>query len=367
MFLANAQSIHTVRWVNKLSDFGHEVTLVTTRDNLPDDLLSPAISSKVNIEALPFEAGRGQGYFTNARACSRLFQKLGPDVVNAHYASGYGTLARMAKLQPLALSVWGSDVFSFPEKSILHRRLVISNLKYADLVLSTSAVMASRVRQLLREPEMRIPVTPFGVDLDRFPVKTDFSSREHSKSVGVIKSLKPHYGIQHLLEACWILKTDDKYSGAALNFHLNIYGDGVYREALRHLTTTLQISDAVTFHGAIPNSQVPLVLQGFDIFAMPSLEESFGVSVVEAMAAGLPVLTSDAQGLKEVVTHGVDGLQFRAGDSYELAAGLARLLASRDERQRLGAEARRTVERRYSFDVNVSSLLSELEELVSRQ
>ena len=96
LFLANAASIHTVRWVNAISERGHEVHLVYKFDDVPK---ANTISEKVILHRLKYSGTKG--YFFNAMQLKKLSHNIKPDVANAHYASGYGTLARLAKLKPL--------------------------------------------------------------------------------------------------------------------------------------------------------------------------------------------------------------------------------------------------------------------------
>src|SRR5690606_35214533 len=116
------------------------------------------------------------------------------DLVNAHYASGYGTTARFAGFAPTLLSVWGSDVFDFPMKSPLHRWWMRGNLMAATRVASTSHAMAAQTRRIA--PELGdIAVTAFGVETDRFaPPSPTVRRPEAAIVVGTVKTLKPVYG-----------------------------------------------------------------------------------------------------------------------------------------------------------------------------
>ena len=115
LMLAAGSSIHTARWVNGLVEAGLSVTQPTQH------AVSHPLDDAVDVIELP---NRGNpGYFLSAPKLRRLAEKLRPDLLNAHFASGYGTTARFMHRHPYVLSVWGSDVFSFPERSALHRKL----------------------------------------------------------------------------------------------------------------------------------------------------------------------------------------------------------------------------------------------------
>src|SRR5690606_15261898 len=109
------------------------------------------------------------GYWLNAPFVRRALRKLNPDIVNVHYASGYGTLGRLARFKPTLLSVWGSDVYVFPYRGWINRNLLIRNLRSATRIASTSEVMARKLRAICPTVD-DVFITPFGVEVDRFNV-----------------------------------------------------------------------------------------------------------------------------------------------------------------------------------------------------
>src|SRR5690554_5778204 len=108
LLLSGGSSIHTVRWANGLAKEGVEIHLVTQQA-----LIEP-VGSGVTLTKLP--NFRSAGYFLMGRWVRQLAKKWNCDVLNAHYASGYGTAARFSRVRPYLLSVWGSDVYDFPQR-----------------------------------------------------------------------------------------------------------------------------------------------------------------------------------------------------------------------------------------------------------
>ncbi|WP_303863974.1 glycosyltransferase [Alkalibaculum bacchi] len=353
LFLANAASIHTVRWVNALSERGNEVHLVYKFDDEPKENI---ISEKVLQYRLKYSGTKG--YFLNAKQLRNVFNSIKPDVVNAHYASGYGLLARTARVKSLVLSVWGSDVYDFPYQSRLKMRIIIDNLRYANKIASTSESMAQQVRVLLRDNNKEIFITPFGVDLLRFR-KTD-KKQSDNIVIGNIKSLQEVYGIEYLVQAIAILKQRFEHSGhldISKKVRVLIYGDGVLRNELELLTNKLNLHDSITFMGSIPNSEVPSALGKMDIFCATSNQESFGVSLVEAMAIGLPVVATDVSGFKEVVEDGKTGIIVKRKNPQAIAEALETLIFNSELRQKYGQNGRTKVEKLYNWEDNVNKML----------
>jgi glycosyltransferase involved in cell wall biosynthesis len=304
---------------------------------------------------LPF---RGRlGYFANAPAFRRLVTAVRPDLVNAHYASGYGTTAALARFRPTLLSVWGSDVYDFPFASPAAGRLLRWNLRRADHLASTSHAMAAQVRRLVG-PEAPVAVTPFGVDTQRFRPIAGLRD-VGTITIGTIRTLAPTYGIDVLVRAFARLHADDatRESGVASRLRLAIAGEGPDRETLELLVDQLAIREVTRFTGRMPHDEVPAFLNGLDVFVAASRQESFGVAVVEASGCGLPVVVSDAGGLPEVVVDGETGLVVSRDNVDALTAALRRLVLDPALRARLGAAGRSFVEHEYEWGACVDRMI----------
>lgn len=354
LLISNAFSTHTVRWVNALTQRGHEVHLAHIAGHEPEP---HQVDPHVQIHRLPIPGPAG--YYLNAGWLRRLVWTLRPDLSHVHYASGYGTLARLAGI-PYVLSVWGSDVYEFPYRSGLNLRILQRNLQRASALTSTSECMARQVRKLLADPTALVTVIPFGVELARFdPDSVRGRVASGSFLIGNVKTLAEPYGIDVLIRAAGLLR--ERLPDLA--FEVWVYGQGPLRPDLERLVTELKLDKVVRLAGPIPHDEVPHALAQFDIFCATSLRESFGVAVAEAMAMRRPVVVSDTEGFVEVV--GDAGLTVPCSDALETANALARLATDPDLRESLGKAGRRRVETRYDWDVNVGSMI-EFYEQVSR-
>ena len=356
LLLGAGSAIHTQRWANGLVAAGVDVVCVSQHDFLPG-----AWDARVVRERLPF---RGPvGYFLNGRAVARLFGRHGCELLNAHYATGYGISATASGVRPRLVSVWGSDVYDFPRASPLHRALLRRVLASADAVASTSRAMAAQVERVLGGAHrLRVPVavTPFGVDTARFAPPEDdaaaaFPAAARPPVVGTVKVLAPKYGIDTLIRAFALLAPGT--TGEAPR--LRLVGDGPQRAELEMLAQRLGVADRVAFTGAVAHADVPAALRGFDIFVAASRldSESFGVAVIEASACALPVVVTRVGGLPEVVRDGETGLIVERDDPAALAAALQRLLGDAALRRRLGAAGRAWVQREYEWTHSVRQMV----------
>lgn len=359
VLLSSAASIHTIRWANGLSEAGVHVHLISQQPLL--EPLHPGVKCY-------FFPHRGvPGYFTMVSGVRKLLRQLQPDLVNAHYASGYGTTARLVNYRPWLLSVWGSDVYDFPYKSPLHRWVVTRNLRAADAVASTSHCMAAQTRSLV--PELGdIAITPFGVDMPVFTeaAKVAIGTARQGLTIGTVKSLKPVYGIDTLIRAFALLRQSLQANAPATAqlLRLRIVGGGPQQAELVQLAKTLGVSQVTDFVGEVPHTQVPHELAALDIYVALSRSESFGVAAIEAGAVCLPVVVSDAGGLPEVVLHDQTGLVVPKDDPAAAAAVLLRLVQDPALCQRLGAAGQQHVANNYAWPACVQTMIGVYERTI---
>lgn len=145
-----------------------------------------------------------------------------------------------------------------------------------------------------------------------------------------------------------------------LPIRLAIVGDGYERAGLESMARQLGISHITHFAGRLPHDTIFGAIKGFDIAAVPSREEGFGLSALEAIAAGVPVVASRVGALQEVVQDGITGLLCQVGDPQRLADALIRLVADVPMRQRMGAAGIVHATQHYdtpSFRADISKLL----------
>lgn len=349
MIIGNGKSVHIIRWVNSLCK-NNQVFLLTTSDQKPD---KDSISSKIQVYNMPFKAPLG--YYLNIFSVRRIINKIQPDIINAHYASGYGTLARIANIKPLVLSVWGSDVYTFPYKSTRHYKLVKKNLDCANIIASTSNCMETQIRKICSN-DKKIEITPFGTDIALFKMKSNNKS-SHFK-FGTVKTLSKNYGIDLLIEsyAIFIEKLNEK--GIKNNTSYDIYGEGPEFENLSNLIKMKGLDKYIKLKGYIKHEKLPQILAEFDVFLLGSEYESFGVAAVEAMSVGVPVIASNAEGFKEVVENNKTGFIIEKRLPSLFAEKMLELYLKNELRMNFSVNARIRVEKYYNWDDNVKTMIN---------
>jgi glycosyltransferase involved in cell wall biosynthesis len=359
LLLGPESSIHLKRWITALCEKGFEVQVATLHEDKNWQRPNSAV-----IHVLPFPSPLGYGL--NIFRLKKLLKDFKPDILHAHYASGYGTLGRLAGYKNFIISVWGKDVYEFPFTSFLHMKLICKNLENAKWICSTSKVMASQTLRLANVRE-KISVVPFGVDTQVFSRKSEPVNLSLVR-IGIVKTLEPKYGIDALIRAFAQVLNTLKNKNSGIEIELHIYGKGYQQALLEALSQSLGVKEKVFFHGFIQHEKVPQALQELEIFAAPSREdsESFGVAVIEASSCGLPVVVTNVGGLPEVVKNDLTGIIVEKDNIEQLAQALQKLVENPDLRSKMGTNGRAWVEQNYEWHMNVAQMLHIYSQLTSR-
>lgn len=220
-----------------------------------------------------------------------------------------------------------------------------------------SAVGTHLKKQLLERTRVqsgRILTSFMGIDLDSFAaLGSDRKPRRGALHLVTVARLNPMKGHIHALRA--IRRALD----AGLELHYTIAGDGPHENALRASVKELDLDRHVTFTGTLAETDVLGLLSKADAFILPSvgLGEAWPVSVMEAMAAGLPVIASRIGATPEMITSGVDGLLVGQGDESAILDAVSRLADDPGFRESVGRHARRTAAQRFGVTTSAGALL----------
>jgi glycosyltransferase involved in cell wall biosynthesis len=256
-------------------------------------------------------------------------------------------LGSLCGFKPFFLSFWGSDIFSFPRKGFLNKAIILYNLRKADKIFSSSQVMA---KEILNYTRKQVLVIPFGIDIDQF--KNLEASLGDETVIGIAKALEKEYGIEFLIKAFKFLKEWHPH----VKMKLIIAGEGSKRKELENLVQSLNLSAFIFFAGHVPHAAMPAFYNKITIAVFPSLQESFGVSAIEASACERPVVVSDVGGLPEVIENGVSGLVVPAKDINALAEAIAYLIENKEVAKEIGRRGRMRVMTYYNWDDNVNQM-----------
>ena len=360
LLLSCADSIHTVRWANEFVQRQHEVLLVSNKDHV----LKDNIDKNVTIKYLKFSGTKA--YYLNAFQLHNIYKKYKPDIVSVHYASGYGTLARIARIKPCVLSVWGSDVYVFPKKNFVTKFLLKKNVKYAKVIASTSKVMLSELSKIVNITKKKCVITPFGIDTSFFkPSGLKYPIADNKFVFGSVKKLTYLYGIDYLIRAFKIVHDRWLAERNGLEPFLFLCGNGENIEDFKKLALDYDLGECVCIRDYVEHNLVPSILRSIDVFCLSSLSESFGVSALEAMSCAKPVIATDADGFLEIIRDESLGIIVPKKDTEAMAEKMWYLYTHPDERKKIGKNAREYAVNNFEWKKSASSLLDAFEELLT--
>ncbi|WP_205696663.1 glycosyltransferase [Conexibacter sp. SYSU D00693] len=267
-----------------------------------------------------------------------LRRRFAFDLVHAHNAVPTADAVLKARIRaPLVVSVHGGDVLFTARQHPEWTAVVEDAYRRADLVLANSEGTERLVRA---HGARRARVVHLGTDV---PARTRPAS--DPPTIATVSHLIARKRHADVLRALWVLRERHP------RVRYLVVGDGPERSNLERLARDLGLAERVEFTGQLDHRAALERTRDATVFAMPSVDEAFGVAYVEAMAAGVPALGALGEPGPAEIAHAGDGIVLAPpGDPERLAGELDRLLSDRGLRARLGASARATVERSFTWD-----------------
>jgi glycosyltransferase involved in cell wall biosynthesis len=342
LLVSDAASVHTQRWATSLRDLGDEVHVASFR---------PAEIAGVKVHLLPtFGIGRA-GYLLAVPVLRRLAALLRPGVVHAHYLTSYGFVAAAARLRPLVVTAWGSDVLLSPQESAVARRLAGYALRHADEVTTVAAHMNPGVVSM-GAPASKITVLPFGVDTTLF--KPPAVPRPAPPPLRVLstRNFQPLYSVHTLVEAVRQLHA----SGTALQ--LDLVGAGPLHQPLQAQVVAAGLQELTHFHGHVDHPTLAALLGRAHVYVSTAVSDGSSVSLNEAMACGCFPVVADIAANARWIEPGTNGLMFKTGDASALAACIARAATHAPLREAAALANRATVEQHANWQHTVQCMRS---------
>jgi glycosyltransferase involved in cell wall biosynthesis len=335
----------------------HYLRLERRAHQLEDRALPP------EVKIVPWKGGHSTAKLKDAprllRSLREVLRNVQPDVLHAGPIQTVGLLAALSGFRPIVTMSWGSDLLRDAERNRLYRWIT----KY---VLNRSSVLigdCSAVRQKAKDfgvPEERIVTFPWGVDLQQFSPGKDGSLRARAgwEDAFVLlhtRSWEPVYGIDILVRA-FIAAAQEN---AALRIFL--LGGGSLTGKVFTMFERAGMLDRVSFSGQVSYKDLPGYYRAADLYVSASHSDGSSVSLMEALASGLPALVSDIPGNREWVVPGEHGWWFPDGDADALAQGILQAVDQRERLSVIGRAARNLAEQRANWNENFQHLLKAYE------
>lgn len=304
--------IATYNIAEQLAKRGHEVHVITSLD---EGLPKASYEKGFHIHRLPRIGIRFMGGLIFWADIIRELRKIKPDIVHAQsFTCGMPALLSNKLLRiPYVIYGRGSDVYLPSWLTKLTSKIIQKNA-------SASIALTEHMKGVMQTGFKKdVIVIPNGINPAE-GVVGESVGRKHSKRILFVGRLHPVKGTRYLLGAMSIVRRDMPEA------KLVLVGDGGEREHLENLTDDLKIRECVEFIGRVPHENVQNYMNQSDVFVLPSLSEGFPVTILEAMACGLPVVATRVGGIPDIVEDGINGYLVDAMDQEMIAEALLKLL-----------------------------------------
>lgn len=274
LFCADAQSVHTQRWVAAMVQRGWRCTVLSRQFQRIEG---------AEVHALHTPDGNWP-WFSALPTVRRLAARLAPDLVHGHYITSYGLWAAACGRRPLVLTGWGSDILVSPRRSRAVRWLTGWILRRADLITADSQDMLDEIARY--RPRAPLHQVYWGADTEKF---RPYPSTDPVFRIVSLRAWEPNYNIDVILDATARLRAAEP--GAAIELHL--LGGGSLEPRLRSTAQALGLADVVHFHGRVDEDRLAQLVNRAHVSVSIPTSDATSVALLESMAAGLPVIVSD--------------------------------------------------------------------------
>jgi glycosyltransferase involved in cell wall biosynthesis len=291
----------------------------------------------------------------------RILRAVAPDVVHAGPIQTCAYIAALAGAAPLVSMSWGSDLLVDAYRSAWMRNLTRFALRRSDWLLGDCQAVRATAEEF-GFPPGRVTLFPWGVDLEQFYPSSPSSARAQewrdsippyadTFNVLSLRSWEPVYGVDTVLKG---------FAAAAAvepRLRLTLLSGGSLAPQIQRLLDQHGLRDRVTLGGQVPQRDLPRYYQQADLYLSASRSDGSSISLLEALACGVPALVSDIPGNREWIQPGEQGWLFPVGDSAALAEGLLRVVNQPDTLARMRTAARRLAEERADWSKNAPMLI----------
>ena len=284
-----------------------------------------------------------------------VIQRVKPHIIHAGPVQTAAWLVAQTRFHPVVTMSWGSDLLVDAESSPQMRRLTEFTLQATDVLVGDCDAVRQKAVSL-GFPAERIVTFPWGIDLDHFspgedlPEVRERAGWQENFVVLHTRSWETVYGADVLARGFARAATKNP------DLRLFLLGNGSLAAEMRRIL--MPVMHQVQFVGQVRQEKLPEYYRSADLYVSASHSDGSSVSLMEALASGLPALVSDIPGNREWIIEDLQGWLFPDGDADALARGILQAASQREGLNRMGEQARILAEARADWSKNFPKLLS---------
>jgi len=364
IYFSKSYTPHDYRFLSSLSKTEHEVFYLKLEANKRQTEDRPVPE---NIQQILWTGGQGEFRWRDIPRLTldlrRLTQQIKPDLIHAGPIQTCTFIAALSGFRPILVMSWGYDLVMDADKSAWMRWITRYTLKHSAFFVSDANVSRDKAIAFGMNPEKAV-IFPWGTDIEYFvPKKQEKGkkTRTNRKQTTLFcsRTWESIYGVDVLARAFV------KVASINPDVNLILLGGGSQGAKIRQILTNGGVMERVHFGGHVTQADLPRWYHMADLYISPSHVDGSSVTLLEALASGLPCLVSDIAGNMEWIEDGVNGWLFRDGDVDDLVEKILSAIKNRKSFTKIGDAARKTAEQKADWKKNFGKLLDVYEKVAS--
>ncbi len=363
---------HDYRFLSSLSKTEHDIFFLQLEATLRQTEDRPVPK---NIQQIPWAGGQREFRWSELPRLTfdlrRIIKEIEPDLIHAGPIQTCAFIAALTGFRPILAMSWGYDLVMDADKSAWMRWVTSYTLHRSAYFTSDANVSREKAVAFRMNPEKTV-IFPWGTDIEHFVPKGAEGGKKKAKPATHKSKIQNRKSITLFCSRTWesiygvdvLARAFVKVVSLNPDVNLILLGGGSQGARIRQILMNGGALDRVHFGGQIGQKDLPRWYHMADIYISPSHVDGSSVSLMEALACGLPCLVSDIPGNKEWIEDGVNGWLFRDGDADDLAEKILHAIKNRRSFKKIGEAARKTAEQKADWKKNFGKLLEAYERTV---
>ncbi len=360
LYFSGDYTTHDYRFLSKLADSKHEVFYLRLENSniLYEQRALPQVIHSVDWQG-------GEGLLSSVDSWSEILSKfesvlseIQPDLIHAGPVQTCGYLTATVDFHPFILASWGSDILVYGERNEKLSQITNYTLERSDMLLCDCKAVRNKVQQLTSYMDDRIVQFPWGVDLNQFkqmPGSVEFRKRlgwENDFIILSTRSWEKIYGIDVVLQSF-----RQAYFRNS-NLRLLLLGEGSQAGKIKKYINQHNLNEVISCPGMVPEELLPEYFSAADLYLSCSHSDGTSISLLQALATGLPVVATDIPGNREWLQPDRNGWLAHSNE-WKSFANLIHHCSQLNpiERNQIGKINRKLAIERANWDVNFNQLL----------
>ena len=351
LYFSNDYGPHDHRYLSTIRDGGHEAFHVRLESNQRQTEDRPVPEG---VQIVEWAGGKGKFRWRDVPklvlSLRRVIRQVKPDLIHAGPIQTCAFIAVLTGFRPILTMSWGFDLMEYVHRGKWWQYVTRYTLKCSTYFTSDAQITRNTAIEYGMNPD-RTVVFPWGVDLQRFVPPTVNRPPSETFTLFCNRAWETRYGVDVLAKAFV------KVTASKPDVSLMLLGGGSQTNRIRQILLQGGALDRVQMPGQVSQTELPRWYHWADVYISPSHVDGSSVSLMEALASGLPCLVSDIPANKEWVTEGENGWLFPDGNADALASKILLAIAQRDKLPEIGRAARVVAEARADWQKNSEILM----------